>query len=299
MSTAMNDLVADITNRIANGVAPWRATWSSGQAVEPLRADGNRFTGVNAMLLSMAGFNRGYTSPYWFTFKQALALDACVRKGERGTPALLYKPFNSANDNDDDGHDGGAPAARGRAYAASYTVFNASQIDGLDAKHLVTPPAPRWTEGELPAAIAAYPANIVYGLQHHPCYRDVQDTIFMPPADQFETFADYCATLAHEQLHHTGAANRLNRPSLENYHKDLEARATEELIAELGSYFLTLRCGVPYSEALIDNHAAYLAYWSSVAAKTPNALVSAAAAAQRAVDYLLAQAEAATLPMAA
>lgn len=299
MSTAMNDLVADITARIANGVAPWRATWSSGHAVEPLRADGNRFTGVNAMLLSMAAFDRGYTSPYWFTFKQAQALDACVRKGERGTPALLYKPFKSANDNDDDGHDGGAPAARGRGYAAKYTVFNAEQIEGLDAKHLVTPPAPRWTDGKLPDAIAGYPATVVYDLQHQPCYRDATDTIFMPPADQFETFADYCATLAHEQLHHTGAASRLNRPSLENYHKDLEARATEELIAELGSYFLTLRCGVPYSEALIDNHAAYLGYWSKVAEKTPNALVSAAAAAQRAVDYLLAQAEAATLPMAA
>lgn len=298
MNTALTELVADLTNRIAAGVAPWRKTWQSGGAGTPLRSDGVPFTGANAMLLSIARDARGYTSAHWFTFKQALALDACVRKGEKGAPALLYKPMRSANDNDDGDGDGGAPASRGRAYLAAYTVFSADQIEGLDPAYYAPPPLPKWSEAALPPTLRDYPVDIAYGA-FEPAYYDAIDTIRMPHPSAFDSFADYCATLAHEQIHSTGHASRLDRQCLADYHKDLRARAEEELIAELGSYFLSMRCGVPYSEALIDGHASYLASWAKRLREQPNALFTAAAAAQRAVDYLIQQAEAAALPLAA
>lgn len=232
MNTALTELVTDLTNRIAAGVAPWRKTWQSGGAGTPLRSDGVPFTGANAMLLSIIRDARGYTSGHWFTFKQALALDACVRKGEKGSPALLYKPFRSANDNDNGDGDDGAPA-RGRAYLSGYTVFSADQIDGLDPAYYAPPPAPKWSDAELPATLRDYPVHVAYG-GFDPAYYESADTIRMPHPSAFDTFADYCATLAHEQLHSTGHASRLDRKCLAEYHKDLRARAEEELVALSG-----------------------------------------------------------------
>lgn len=298
MNAALNDLVADLTNRIAAGVVPWRKTWQSGGAGTPLRSDGVPFTGANAMLLSIAGHAAGYRSGHWLTFKQALAHDACVRKGERGAPALLYKPLKSANDNDDGDGDGGAPASRGRGWLSNYTVFNAEQIDGLPDAFYEPPPAPKWSEAELPSILRDYPARVTYGA-FEPAYYEEIDTIRMPEPSAFDTFSDFAAVLAHEALHHTGAADRLARKSMADYQRDIQARALEELIAELGSYLLSMRCGIPYSEALINSHASYVASWSQRLREQPNALFTAAAAAQRAVDYLVGQAEAASLPMAA
>jgi antirestriction protein ArdC len=31
---------------------------------------------------------KGYASPHWLTFKQALALGGCVRKGEKGSTVV-------------------------------------------------------------------------------------------------------------------------------------------------------------------------------------------------------------------
>ena len=56
----------------------------------PLRQTGERYQGINAFLLGLRASMMGYTSPYWMTFKQAKALDAHVRKGERSSLVVYY-----------------------------------------------------------------------------------------------------------------------------------------------------------------------------------------------------------------
>jgi antirestriction protein ArdC len=47
--------------------------------------------GVNVWLTSLAADERGYSSPYWLTFKQAEQLGGSVRKGEKGTLVVFWK----------------------------------------------------------------------------------------------------------------------------------------------------------------------------------------------------------------
>ena len=79
MSNPLNDLMNDIIARIEAGVPPWRQAWkASADPKAPLRATGEPFSGSNAWLLAFAGALRGYRSPYWFTFRQALSINAPV-----------------------------------------------------------------------------------------------------------------------------------------------------------------------------------------------------------------------------
>lgn len=90
---ARPDIYARITNQIIDqleaGVRPWTQPWTGGAPVtRPLRHDGTPYSGVNILLLWSEAFSRGFASPTWMTFRQALALGAHVRRGERGSTVI-------------------------------------------------------------------------------------------------------------------------------------------------------------------------------------------------------------------
>ncbi|WP_293681983.1 ArdC family protein [uncultured Phenylobacterium sp.] len=62
-----------------------------GERRRSLRSNGEPFTCSNAWLLAFAGSVRGCSSPYWFTFRQALEIGAPVRKEAKAAPAILFK----------------------------------------------------------------------------------------------------------------------------------------------------------------------------------------------------------------
>ena len=78
-----------ILEKIAAGTAPWLKPWSATSA-RPLRHNGVPYTGINTFYLWAVAEARGYTSPYWMTFRQALELGAHVRKGETGSFSVFY-----------------------------------------------------------------------------------------------------------------------------------------------------------------------------------------------------------------
>jgi antirestriction protein ArdC len=88
-----SDIYQSITDQIVaeleNGVRPWHQPWSAGHmegcVALPLRQNGIAYRGVNILTLWMAALERGYGAPVWMTFKQALDLGGCVRKGEKGS----------------------------------------------------------------------------------------------------------------------------------------------------------------------------------------------------------------------
>lgn len=63
-----------------------------------------------------------------------------------------------------------------------------------------------------------------------------------------------------------------------------QAYAFEELVAELGAAFLCADLGV--TPEVREDHAGYLAHWLDVLKTDKRAIFSAAAHAQRALDYL-------------
>jgi antirestriction protein ArdC len=97
----------------------------------------------------------------------------------------------------------------------------------------------------------------------------------------------YYGVLFHECVHSTGHSSRLDR-----FGKTGEpARfgdadySREELVAELGSYFLAAEAGI--GAPIQENQAAYLGSWLRVLKADPKVLIGSAAAAQKAVDLIL------------
>jgi antirestriction protein ArdC len=93
MKTDLYNKVTDqIVASLEQGVRPWMKPWSaehaSGRITRPLRANGLAYQGINVLVLWSDAIVKGYSAPLWMTFRQALELDAHVRKGERGSTVV-------------------------------------------------------------------------------------------------------------------------------------------------------------------------------------------------------------------
>ena len=287
MKTQRRDIYQEITNKIIeqleNGKRPWLCPWeSAGGLPIPTRSTGEPYQGINVLLLWSAAADAGYNSPYWFTFKQAQALKANVRKGEKGT-TVVYAGAIERTETDDNGdeHESRIP------FMKSYTVFNACQIENLEEKYYAPTHAPVLiSEDQRITAVDTFFKNTGADIRHggdRAFYRPVADFIQMPLFTQFRSPEGYAATLAHEAIHWTKAPSRCNREANAKRFGD-EAYAQEELCAEIGAAFLGVDLGVEIEPR--EDHAIYIAGWLTVLKNDKRAIFSAASAAQKACNYL-------------
>lgn len=262
----------------------------------PLRHTGERYRGGNVFALWATAQIKGYTSPYWMTFKQATEFKACVRKGERSTVVMYWdkvKVRGKAADAGDGTVVTDEDGTKSIMFAKAYPVFNACQIDGLPARFF---PTVQRNPGFDPiqgveAFVTATGAKVREGL-NAAYYSPSEDHIAMPARTAFTDAAAFYATLLHELIHWTGPKSRLGRDQSgrfggENY-------AMEELVAEIGSALL---CGdLGLAKEPREDHAHYLASWLRALKRDPKALWTAASAAEKAADFLHAMQPAAAEP---
>jgi len=292
--TTAVDPYARITGRILEqlreGVRPWTKPWSveglAGRVTRPLRATGEAYQGINVLLLWMEAAAAGHPSPTWMTYKQAQALGGQVRKGEKGASVVYYGEAAKRRDGDESRPEGDDESQAIR-FLKTYTVFNVGQIDALPERFnpapAGTPPLPgpeRIDHAE--AFFAAIGAEVRHG-GAQAYYAIGEDRIQLPPLEAFTDAEGYYATRGHETVHWTRHPSRLDREFGRKRFGD-EGYAREELVAELGSAFLSADLGLTLEPR--EDHAAYLAGWISVLENDKRAIVSAAAHAERAVKFL-------------
>lgn len=288
------DIYEQITNRIITqleqGVVPWKSPYFSKVGFPRNFSTGKAYQGINVFLLGSLRF----TSPFFLTFIQARELGGHVRKGEKGSLVVKYGTYTKQDEE--------APAAADeeaetRRFLKGYTVFHASQIDGIEFPVPENLPELSVTEmttraREIVAAMPNAP-RIIEG-SAIPCYRPGSDAVHMPQPRYFDSEEGYYSTLFHELAHSTGHASRLARKSLlEN--KGIEAAgdtavktyAEEELVAEMSASFLGAHAGI--AEAEIANSAAYLQSWLDAlkSRDAKNWIIRAASQAQKAANYIL------------
>ena len=116
-------------------------------------------------------------------------------------------------------------------------------------------------------------------------YQPGTDTVTVPQLSQYKQQEEYYSTLFHELTHSTGHRSRLDRLTdiaafgSEQYSK-------EELIAELGSAFLVNHCGLE-TENSFRNSAGYIQGWLKALKDDKRLIISAAGAAEKAVNLIL------------
>lgn len=284
----IKDIYAHVTDKIIaeleNGVLPWHKPWNAenaaGRITRPLRHNGIPYNGINILMLWSASLDEAYSSPFWLTFKQARAMGAHVRKGEQGSPVVYANSITRTEETN-----AGEEVELVIPFLKSYTVFNAEQVDGLPEHYTaladpVLDPVQRIEHAD------RFFTNVGADIRHggnRAYYAIGSDYIQMPPFVSFRDAESYIATLAHETTHWTRHGSRLDRDLGRKVHGD-EGYAKEELVAELGSAFLSADLGI--TPDVREDHASYIASWLKALKNDKRAIFTAAAHAQRAVDFL-------------
>ncbi|RED25559.1 antirestriction protein ArdC [Rhodopseudomonas thermotolerans] len=279
--TITNKIVADLEQGIRPWLKPWSVEHAAGRITRPLRANGIPYQGVNVLMLWTEAVTKGYAAPFWMTFKQAIDLGAHVRKGEQGCLVVYADRIRRTERNAETGEETEAEIP----FMKGYTVFNVEQIDDLPAHFYAAPPPraePLQRIERAEAFFAAIRAEVHHG-GNRACYVVSQDRIDLPPFEAFRDPESYYATRAHETIHWTRHENRLNREFGRKRWGD-EGYAMEELVAELGSAFLS--ADLELTPEVRDDHAAYIASWLEVLKRDKRAIFTAASYAQRAADFL-------------
>jgi antirestriction protein ArdC len=296
---AARDFRQEVTDRIINmletGVAPWQKPWNPGDASAAMPRNpitDRNYRGGNAIQLLATALQRGYGDPRWMTYKQASEHGCQVRKGEKGTQIEFWevKPANkkegspSDSPQDREGRDGESRRDT-RLIHRVYTVFNATQIDGVP-EYQPKRPTPFQVVSSGERILENSGAKITHDQVDRAFYSRSSDSIHLPQKESFKDAAGYYGTALHELAHWTGHPSRLDRPSLNASYRFGDTNyAKEELRAELASVFLAAERGIPHEP---EQHAAYVGSWIKALQQDKNEIFRAAHDASAATDYLLA-----------
>jgi antirestriction protein ArdC len=279
-----------ILDKLDAGVAPWHKPWRGGAAFQPKSfATRKGYRGINVWLLSMAAQDAGYKSPYWITYKKAKQLEGQVRKGEKSTLVVFWKRTEKEEIDDTGEH-----YTRASFLLRYYNVFNIEQVDGLDESKL--PADAIEPDGDLldfePIECCEHivqdmpnKPDVQHSTEPRAYYKPSGDYVHLPNRDTFENEPEYYSVAFHELGHSTGHEKRLNRPDMGKAAFGSCDYSKEELVAEMTAAML---CGVAgIDNQTIDNSASYIDNWRRAIKGDSKLVVHAAAAAQKAADYIL------------
>src|ERR1700745_681184 len=280
-SRITSQIVASLEQGVRPWVKPWNAEHAAGRITQPLRFNCQPYSGINILSLWMSATAQGFAAPIWMTFRQAMELNAHVRKGEKGSLVVYANAIRRTERDEETGED----FEREISYFKGYTVFNVEQIDGLP-DHYYAKAAPQLDPvaridraekffGDCKATIR-HGGNRAY-------YAQEIDYVQMPPFESFRDAESYYSTLAHEMTHWTKHPSRLARDLGRKQWGD-EGYAQEELVAELGAAFLCANLELASDPR--EGNASYIATWLEVLRNYSRCIIKAAAHAQRAADYL-------------
>lgn len=295
----LDELMAGVVERLVEAVesaGEWEKPWRSLATGTHHQVESRRpYQGINAVILWVEEIRRGLADPRWGTYKTWQRVGGQVKTGEKGTRLIFWKNLYRCDDCEaefgDDADD--ARAHRGeRGHEVVnhpvlrwFTVFNAEQVEGVEPYEREPVPT---VEIQMARARDFVESTGVLIVDHpnRAFFNHAQpDRIHIPAPGQFNTEAAYWGTVTHELTHWTGHESRLSRGQRSIRQFGDEAYASEELVAELGSAFLSAHLGIelePHPE-----HAAYLANWLRAIKAEPSRLYHASRYATEAVRFLV------------
>jgi antirestriction protein ArdC len=282
-----NQIIAAIESGTGDVQMPWHQSGASIQ--RPVNVQSRRpYRGVNTVALWASAHCQQFDHGLWGTYRQWQERGAQVRKGEKSSVIIFYRDLEPS-DCDDRGS---------RAFIARASrLFNVSQVDGFDLPQLDSSHENIDPCLAAEAFISATGASIAIGGERA-FYNPVSDTITMPDRHRFlgtktsSAATSWYSTLLHELTHWSGAQHRMQRSFGERFGDD--AYAMEEMVAELGAAFLCGDLGITLEPR--PDHADYIAHWLRILKADQKAIFTAASAANKAAEYLMAFSQEAAPP---
>jgi antirestriction protein ArdC len=262
------------TAAIVHRMKPWSATAGANTLCNAVTS--RPYSGCNIILLWLAR-GRGWPTPRFLTFKQAIEAGGNVRKGEHGTKIIFVKQLQIKDGDIEEADTRLIPMLR------EYTVFNVAQCENLpDSIKAGKPMRVRNTDTRDALAdefLHSTGADMREG-HGEPYYVPSRDFISMPVFEVFRGAGPFYNVAFHELTHWTGHKSRLGR-DLKNRFGSRDY-AAEELVAELGAAFLCAEFGF---DGDVRN-AGYIATWIDLLKSDKRVFFSACGKASKAADYL-------------
>jgi len=270
-----NKITSQITELMQQHGSDWTRPWTSTAGGPSNALTGDHYKGINTLLLNLEAHGKGYSQPYWATFKQWRMKGGSVRKGQRGTLCVFYKPIVIEQPNE---------SIRTVPVMKHFFLFNADQVDGIEIPETEEPVTIQDRNHAVDDLLNGTGA-IIHKTGSRAYYSPSKDHICIPPLSAFSSSEMFYSTLLHELSHWSGHPTRLNREEGMQSRFGSSAYAMEELVAELASAFLSIKLKVSHEPR--KDHAQYLNSWLQVLDQDPKAFSTAASKAQRVADYLL------------
>lgn len=249
---------------------------------------GTVYQGGNRMHLGFVGYMRGFEDNRWCTFNQIRDSGWHLKKGSKAAIIERWKSFSLREENKETGEQ--EVVGQYLRCVGYWNVFNASEIEGI-------PPmsdAPAHMEDRT-SVIATdlirssrCPVNESARYRGMAAYAPGSDRILIAPRATFRSDESFTRTLLHEMTHSTGHPDALGRECSTKFGSP--EYAEEELVAELGSLFLSADLGIQsrdYEGAFYENHVSYLQSWMHALADDPSYLFKAAAKAEKADSFVI------------
>lgn len=273
---------------------PWRRGWnmtSMNTMHNPISK--TRYKGVNALLLMMVAFDRGYEDPRWCTFKQAKDKGWHIKKGSEGVPVEYWSVYDKKKKKNITLGEYNTAIRKEerdpeefRLVSRTYTVFNAACIEGIP--ELTKDNPEKLSDIEMNSFVENIKNNMGVGYRefgNRAYYTPNTDVVTMPPRESFINQYEFDSTLLHELSHATGHESRLNR-DIRNFF-GTEKYAIEELRAEMSSAFLGQYMDIDMGPEHMNNHKAYIQSWAKDLKEDPNILFRAIKDAESIADYMI------------
>jgi putative DNA primase/helicase len=286
-------LTEKLIEQLEAGTAPWLKPWDPSVSNSQLPynpTSGKPYKGANSLYLTAIGLGKGYSDPRWATYKQADAQGWQVRKGEKGALVEYWKfhdevPVLDGQGKpvlDENGKEKKELIKLDRPTVFRAVVFNAQQMDNVPELSK-EPRKYDWDPLDRAEQIlSSSEAKILHDQADRAFYSPARDEIHLPDRGQFPNQTAYYSTAMHELGHWTGHESRLGRDLSGGFGSVDYAK--EELRAELSSYFMADRIGVPHDPG---QHAAYVKSWIKVLKEDKNEIFRAARDAEQITEYVL------------
>lgn len=277
-----NDVMKNFTNLVIksldemkDNVFPWIRPWKSLDCEYRNGLTNHKYSGLHNILTIMLEHRNDCR---YVTFNQIRKAGGTLKKGSKATHLIAWRLVTKIDS--ETGKEKVIP------FAKDVCVFNVEDTEGLNLPEINNniinnDVKPNEIVMEL---IKKYDVKFESGLDKTACYNPLLDKVYLPLAEQFKSSEDWTSTCLHELIHWT--AKRVDR-NCKNYSFDIEERAMEELVAELGSMMLQMHFKLDGS--FDKNNLAYIKSWKD-ASKGKNGdrfIYKACSLAEKACRYLV------------
>lgn len=272
-----SQLQIDLTKSVLKSLREENMPWRSCRGIPTNPFTGNKYSGINLLILDAIATERKYRNKWWATYQQWHSVGMQVQRRpenieEWGVGIVNWKSLSKFVDK------GNIISLERFGHMQKHSVFNAEQVFGRDLKkYLIS--LNEYTNvdySKLESFIQTTNAIVYHDdLCVLPHYHRPTDTIHLPLRESFVNDKQYFATQIHELFH--WAESRLNWSGSEDQ---------GEFIAEIGTGYLESEFDLPHDEDM-TNCRTWLPAWISGIEKNPRYLFESAAQAAKGLEYLI------------